>query len=151
NKLDEREEAKGNTLNNLAVLCGDLEMRGKAVELYKRAAQSGNTLPVANLAYLHMNAGFYDEANDLLKKASQSDSVHKNVITAQAALVKSKSEETERWEKVISTATRQQTFAMGYAEALLAPGTFAWSGVRWNTHTGHQVEFSSKSQILTCE
>lgn len=105
------------SLNNLGAECQGVDLLFKSVDYYKKAADEGNTLAMANLAYLFMNAGFRDEAVSKLSQASQLSNPHENVTSAKAQLEKRRREELEKWNNLIEAGTRQQQFLREFAQA----------------------------------
>ena len=57
-------------LNNIGVAFADLGANKLAVDYYKLAIAVGETLATANLAYILMDAGAWDEATKILKRSS---------------------------------------------------------------------------------
>jgi len=66
-------------LNNAGVSAGELDLKITSVGYYKEAEKKGNTLAMANLAYQLLDAGFMEEAKDLLEKARLNPDKHENV------------------------------------------------------------------------
>lgn len=64
------EPKEGLSLNNLGVECKGVDLLFKSVGYYRKAADEGSTLAMANLAQLLMDTGFRDEAADELSRAS---------------------------------------------------------------------------------
>ena len=105
------------SLNNLGAQCQGVDLLFKSVDYYKKAADEGLTLAMANLAYLFMNTGFRDEAVAELSRASQLSNPHENVASAKAQLEKRRREELEKWKNLIEVGIRQQQFLRQFAQA----------------------------------
>ena len=111
------------SLNNLGVKCKDVDLLFKSVDYYKKAADEGSTLAMANLAQLLMDTGFRDEAADELSRASQLPNPHKNVASAKAQLEERRREELEKWTNLIEVGARQQQFLREFAQASIEATT----------------------------
>ena len=109
--------------NNLGFECQGVDLLFKSVDYYKKAADEGNTLAMANLAYLFMNTGFRDEAVTELSRASQLSNPHENVASAKAQLEKRRREELEKWKNLIEVGIRQQQFLREFAQASIEETT----------------------------
>ncbi len=107
-------------LNNIGVQYMDLQMPMCAVESYKKASKLSDTLASANLAYRYINAGFEEEAREILDKAKQEEEPHQNVWMAISTLRQSKEAEAELEKKWLDTAIEQQRFLLSFAEAYFA-------------------------------
>lgn len=78
-KINPQHEA---ALNNLGVIAQELELPFTAVDYYRKSEELGDTLAMTNLANILIRDGFKAEALEILKKAQQSDSIHRNVGSA---------------------------------------------------------------------
>jgi len=103
--------------NNIGVQAAELAMPGRSVTYYKKAMDLGNTLAMANLAYLYMNAGFLLEAQNTLQEAMKDKEPHPNVSAAITELDKKKKAEQETHKTSINTGSLQQDFIRAYADA----------------------------------
>lgn len=110
-------------LNNIAIQYGRLTMPISAAKFYKRASEQNNTLSHANLAYIYMNAGFADEAREILDKAKQFKNIHPNVGSAIASLSKKEDDEQKSEEKYLKIAREQQKLLRQFAEAYFVETT----------------------------
>jgi hypothetical protein len=82
--------------NNLGVTYSNLKLYGLAVEEYDSAREVGNSLSVANLAYMLMEKGFYDVAEEMLDSViKDNEEVHKNVWSAKNRIVELRKEESD--------------------------------------------------------
>lgn len=105
-------------LNNLGVCAGEFKNPGKQVELYKRAAEHGNSLAMANLASLYIQSGFFDEAEEILKKAIKLEDLHENVGDALYRLKQARIREEESWKKLLDKAKELKKIIRFFGEAL---------------------------------
>ena len=67
------------TWNNLGVSYGEIEMRARSVRAFRKSAEGGNTLAMSNLGNKLLNGGFFEEANELCRKALALPSYDKSV------------------------------------------------------------------------
>jgi Tfp pilus assembly protein PilF len=104
-------------LNNIGLLYQELNILMKAVSNYKDSYQQGNTLAGANLAYLYMNAGFVEEAKQILDEAKNNNNLHPNIGKAIADIEEKKEAEDKEVEEYIQIAQQQQQFIRFFADA----------------------------------
>jgi tetratricopeptide (TPR) repeat protein len=107
-------------LNNTGVQYQTLGLPIKGVASYKKAAEAKNTLAMANLAYLYLDAGFVDQANDIIEAARLEPEPHENVVAAAAEVNRRREDEGKRSNAILKNAEQQQQFMRDYAEAWLA-------------------------------
>lgn len=88
-------------LNNIGVEYDRLQMPRRSVAKYKSAAESGNTLAMANLAFKYLPAGFAEEAAAILAKARELENPHPNVGRAMASLADGADGEQEKEQEVL--------------------------------------------------
>jgi Flp pilus assembly protein TadD len=136
-------------INNMGAGASNLGMQGRSVQYYRRAVEKGNTLAMANMAYLYISKGFYEEARDILQKGLEQKEAHQNVSTAFAELEKKKNEEKELEKKTLEKAAKQRDFLRQFTEArFLSDGDKAAFPGTWNTNYGTRIELSREGQRL---
>lgn len=96
--------------NNLGVQYLRLSMPFKATSAYRRAADQGETLAMANIAHLLINAGFRDQAVQELVKAQETPNAHVNVAKARTLIAEKDESETKRYKETLETGRQQQRF-----------------------------------------
>jgi pyrimidine deaminase RibD-like protein/TPR repeat protein len=106
------------SLNNLAVAFDKLSLPGMAVQHYRKAAELGNTLAMANLAQQYIAGGFFHEADVEVKRGRTAEEPHENIGAAMVALANAKSEESKRWTEQRKMALSQKSFFDELADAL---------------------------------
>ncbi len=115
--------------NNLAVCANELKVKSKAVELYQRSAELNETLAMANLARKHLESGFFNEARELLNKASSYDNPDKDVASALTTLNTREEKDEKAWKKLRKKADAFHQNSLQYIQAYLssahAPSAFA--------------------------
>jgi Flp pilus assembly protein TadD len=128
-------------LNNIAVAYNRLDMPIFATNFYKKAFQLKETLAAANLAYKYMNAGFDEEASEILKEARKSEKIDPKVGEAISDVEKKKKDESKSEEKAIKKAKEQQKFLLEFAEAYFVriSDSPEISGA-WKTTEGDEIE-----------
>ncbi len=105
------------SLNNLGVQYQEQDMHILSVSSYDKAAELGETLAMANLAYKYMNAGFLGHASAILSKAMSKEDVHPNVGSALAALSKKQEDEKSQEQGFLESAREQRRFNSEFAQA----------------------------------
>jgi tetratricopeptide (TPR) repeat protein len=108
-------------LNNLGAQCSEYEMPINATSFFRKAADLGHTLAKANLAFNYLNAGFADEAKDMLDAARKDESPHENVARAIVAMGEHQTDEEGKWREAIACGTKEQIFLSRVVDALSAP------------------------------
>ena len=117
NELIESDRNSQAAYNNMGVALSAFELEGLAAEKYKKAAELGNTLSVANLSSRFINAGFYQEAKQILLKAKESADIHENVWTGLDSLSKKEKEEAEKYAEILAQAKEEQKFIKKFGDA----------------------------------
>lgn len=92
-------------------------MPGKSIKYYKKALNLKETLSAANLATKYMEAGFIEEAHQILEKARKEDNVHENVGNCIFRLSNIEQNEMDIQSKAFKEANKQQNFIRQFAEA----------------------------------
>lgn len=114
--------------NNIGVEASRLDMKGISVQHYQRSADEGNTLAISNIAYLYLDKGFFNEAQEILQSAIKEKNPHKNVATALSELNKMKSNEDILEDQVKTKGIQQREFIREFADSLfisdIMPSTF---------------------------
>jgi tetratricopeptide (TPR) repeat protein len=111
-----KDEAGG--LNNLGVVYDKLGLPFRSMNAYKLAAEQKNSLAMSNIAYKYINGGFKDEADKILKQASECKEIYPNVGEALAKLKNKEKQEEEKMEQYLQSAREKQSFLRDYAEAI---------------------------------
>lgn len=118
--------------NNLGVSFQSFSMQAKAVEAYRTAATSGETLAMSNLAYKLMQAGFVKEAEEEFKKAMQIDNFHRNVGEGIASLRDIPEKEDEKQSEALEKAKPKIEYYKKLGRAVAQPTVSAlpatWRG-----------------------
>lgn len=136
-------------LNNLGVCAGDMKALGKQINFYKLAAEQGNTLAMANLANLYIQAGFFDEAEEILKKALKLDDPHENVGNALYRLKQNRTADEDMWNKLLRESKELQRQIRPFGEALFdyTLDVLDWSGT-WITNSNDVITVAIENQTI---
>lgn len=109
----------GTALNNIAVAYGELQMPVHETEFLKRAVEENNTLAASNLAKQYIDAGFAEEASQVLNRARRQDDAHPNVGRALADIADTKEKESEMEKEYLVAAREQRRFLLSFADAYI--------------------------------
>ncbi len=134
-------------MNNLGVHCGTFDMPGLSIDYFKRSAEKGETLAMANLASLYMAKGFYTEARENLDAAKQDKTPHENVMTTYAQLQEKITKEGETWKAALKRGIDEQEFMRQYGTAaLLETESNASLSGQWKTPEATVVTITQDSK-----
>lgn len=106
--------------NNLGVALEKLEIAARSINAYQTAADAGNTLATANLAYRLMEIGFLDDAEKLLLRALAEKDHHPNVEKALARAKEIPEEAKNLEEEALKKAGEVSSFYRECGKALVA-------------------------------
>lgn len=136
--------------NNMGVQALSIGMAGRSVMHYQKAAELGNTLAMANIAYLYLNGGFLKEAEDIIRQAMKQKEPHPNVTSALAELEKRKKSEADAQEKAVTKGAQQREFIRAYADARFtrAFNREEVAGI-WVSERGGNVTFEASGAKLS--
>ena len=105
------------------------------VQVYRKAADEGETLASANLAYLYMDNGFEEEARNVLDAAGKREFRNERVGRADADLSARTQAEAEKWSDFLQVGTKQKAFLQSFAEAYFVRAKGEFHGT-WLTGQG---------------
>jgi len=126
----------GSCLNNIGVAYGNLALKSKSVESYKEAIEKyEETLSMANLSSIHIDVGLLDEAESILKKASEKKEYHKNVDIMRTKIKGIREEEDESKKKLLEETRTERRFLASFAEAYSLPHAIVITG-DWESKHG---------------
>lgn len=130
-------------LNNIGVLYKSLEMPVKSVNTFKEAIKLDHTLAMANIAYGYLDAGFEEEALQILDRAKQQKEPHPNVGRAISAISDRKETELKKEETELNVAGEQQRYILDFADAYFSekPDCPSFSGL-WRTSDGIEIDIA---------
>lgn len=97
-------------LNNQGVSFGKLELTIHSIAAFQAAADKGETLAMANLAYKYIAAGFAKEAEEQVNSALKQANPHENVGSALAHIAATKKAEEQELQKVLVLGGQHQRF-----------------------------------------
>ncbi|HEY1057680.1 MAG TPA: hypothetical protein VGE55_03000 [Limnobacter sp.] len=120
--------------NNYGVALQALKLPVKAVEAYRNSASLGETLAMSNLAHQFLNAGFVDEAKQILAEALSIPNHHKNVDKALGIIRDRVDDEEKREILVYDKAKAVSKFFRSFGQARIKPLTIGLQGA-WKCPT----------------
>ena len=136
-------------LNNIAVAYSRLDMPIFAAKFYKKAIKQKETLAAANLAYKYMNAGFDEEAAEILAEARKSDKIDPKVGEAISDVEKKRQNESKSEEKAIKKAKEQQKFMLKFAEAYFVKiSDSSEIAGAWKSTEGNEIEIKQVKESI---
>ncbi|WP_421179336.1 tetratricopeptide repeat protein [Aeromonas enteropelogenes] len=101
-------------LNNLGVRANEAGLKVIAVDNYKKSAEHNNTLAMANQGYLLLNAGFIEEAEDIVKKALCQEDVHQNIHSLKISINERREEQEKAWAELSEKSLSRQKLIRKY-------------------------------------
>lgn len=132
-------------LNNIGVAFADLGANKLAVDYYKRAITVGETLASANLAYILMDAGAWEEAAKVLKEAQAAEDIHPNVNNALVKLRAIETENEDRRTAISKLAAEFREFALNYADAMVSGNLQFTPAGEWECANAKAIEIRKLS------
>lgn len=115
--------------NNLGVSFNALDAKIKSIEYYKKAKEGNHTLAMANLANKYIDAGFIDEAQQMISIAEslikEGKEIHENIGLAKKKLQEHMDEEDKKVKDILFESERLQKYRMDHAEAYCTPSELA--------------------------
>jgi hypothetical protein len=87
---------------------------------YRKAAEGGETLAMANIAHKLIPAGFHDEAQVEIDKGRRADKPHASIGSAMVALSQAAEDEAKRWADERRIALGQRSFFDDLADAMVS-------------------------------
>jgi len=141
-------------LNNLGARVKEMGLKGKAISLYQQSAALNESLAKANMAYELIDAGFYEQAQEILDAARLETDPHENIAKAIAHLEAKKQEEDKKWDKVVKRASEFQCQIRSYAGAYFdsSSADIDFSGTWRIDGSGVEIFMESDSDgLISCE
>jgi tetratricopeptide (TPR) repeat protein len=129
-------------LNNMGVSYGRLELKGKSIRSYFKAAEGKNTLSMGNLAHTYVDAGFVDDAQNLIDKTNKLSNegfrVNPRVADAQHKINTLLEEEEKKEEGILLKARKESQYRVKYSNALCSEVKIKKSQIdgEWQTSRG---------------
>lgn len=114
--------------NNFGVALESLKLPVKAVEAYRKSAELGETLAMSNLAHRFLNAGFVEEAKQILDSALREADHHKNVDKALGVIRDRVDEEEKQETSIYEKAKPVSEFFRSFGHARTKPLSIGLQG-----------------------
>lgn len=139
-------------LNNLGVCFESLKMRFKQIIHLKEATKSGNNLAAGNLAIKLIDAGFHDEAKEILDKAKLVDAPDSRVTSALSRLTNEIRDETEKEEKLVEIAKIQQRLFRNFPDEIFLKDldSIDLNG-KWKENDGAEISLTHNGSGINIE
>jgi tetratricopeptide (TPR) repeat protein len=119
--LYDRNTNNSGALHNLALLSADCKLPISAVERYKSAFSSGETLSAANLGYMYLDCGMAEQAKDLIDAAMKAADHVPAVEKCLADIIQRREREDEKETEILNQATDTRSFFLDMGRAMSAP------------------------------
>jgi tetratricopeptide (TPR) repeat protein len=127
--------------NNMGVAYTHLDLPIFAVEAFKKSAEKGETLATSNLASKLIDAGFAEDASQMLEKAQLEKDANPRVNEALSTLAIRRKNETEKENSIVESAQAQQRFHLAFAEAYFKQVNNAFDVAgSWVSSDGMQID-----------
>ncbi|HEX2161645.1 MAG TPA: tetratricopeptide repeat protein [Thermoleophilaceae bacterium] len=134
--------------NNLGVAYNHADLTILSAKALKRASDDGSGLATGNLAFRYLNAGFADQAEELVKEATKGGSpLHAKVAEASADIAQRRESENEQRTRLSALGQRQAAFLSDYAEAQVKPATSLLGTWRFQD-SGDEVTVTGENDSL---
>lgn len=139
-------------LNNIGVAYSRLDMPIKSMSHHKKAFDLKNTLAASNIALGYLDAGFADEAAQIIEKAREEKTVHANVGSTFSKISDNKDQERKKEKEVFDKAREQQRFMRSFGEAyfLLTPNIIDISGT-WLFSDGIEATITQQKESFSID
>ncbi len=139
----------GSAWNNLGVAYSNLKLRVKAIHAYRKAAELGETIVMANTAQRFLSAGFLTEGKELLETASAIPDHDRLVDTYFADAKTLADDEDEKARKMLATSKSISDFYEKFGDAFVASFECDVEG-DWVSRTGKvAVRVAGENLIAT--
>lgn len=136
------------SLNNLGVQYNRVGLVGRSIDLYEESFEEGNTLAAANLAYEQMRVGFFEEAENVLRRAREHEDVHLNVAKASADVAERQETESKRVTDISQAGQEERQFLLPFAEAYFVESDLPNLEVPWRFSDETEAEVSKRDNKL---
>lgn len=123
--------------NNLGVSYANCNLNGKSIAAYKESKNLNETLAMANMAFRYIEAGFFEDAREILDEAVKIENYHPNIGEAKAKLEKLINEEKDKEKQILESYEPYGSFYRSYSKAFVDKeiGEGVLNG-RWKTKHG---------------
>lgn len=114
-----RQSRSSMSWNNLGVAYAELSMPIRAVDSYKESEVLGETLAMNNLAWKYLEAGFMEEAKNIVRKGLDVKDHHQNLDKTMGEINDRVENENQKTEDILVEVQLSVDFYKGYGKALL--------------------------------
>jgi len=124
----------------------------RGVSSYREATKMNNSLSVANSAYKLIDAGFGEQARDMLIQARQQPDHHPNVDRALSDLVLREEAEDKKRDRALERAEEERVFVRRFADAMYSePADRPTFEGRWRGAPDHRIRIDVKAENLKAD
>ncbi|MCV9386982.1 tetratricopeptide repeat protein [Reichenbachiella ulvae] len=149
-KLLQYTPKNANALNNIGSGFKSVEMNNYAVEYYKRAKEENHTLAIGNLCFQFINAGFLDEAQEIIDYHKTAESSEHMIIKAQDEILNIKRRRKEDFNNIAEKGRSFSEFLLDYSNQQFENNIpVKYDSNDWRTDHDEQVTISIDREILT--
>ncbi len=117
--------------NNIGVADDRLGLNGKAVEAYRKSEEMGETLAMSNLGRKYLDAGFFQEAEEVCSRALKVENYDKEVGVTIASIKTMQEEEDKKQKKALDNTALLRQFLTRFGHACAKQSLLEYSRV-WN-------------------
>lgn len=138
--------------NNYGVELSEIGLPIHSAREYRRAQRDGNTLAMANIAYLLINSGLAEDAETLLNEAKEKDQYHGNVDRALAKVRADQESEEAKFKDVEKWGSKYHLFTRSFALAFFAASDeeVSFRGV-WISADGNAISIEQEGKTFSAE
>ena len=138
-----------NALNNIGSGFKSKEMLFEAVEYYKKAIEQDNTLAVGNLCFQYINAGFKEEALELIEKYKNYENLEQMVIRAQDEIMNTDRLKKDKMKKLRENGESISNFFKIYSDSILNNKSYSnYNSKEWTDEEQNEINVSIKDGNL---
>lgn len=139
-------------LNNIGVAYSRLQMPIQSISSQKKAFDLGNTLAGSNIALGYLEAGFADEASQVIEQArGKEETIHRNIGSTFAQIADNKEKERKHEKEVLENAREQQRFLRVFGEAYFVHSSGIDLSGTWCFSDGIEVILVQEKNVITIE
>ena len=134
-----------NALNNVGSGFKTKEMLFEAVGYYKKAIAEDHTLAVGNLCFQYINAGFKDEALELINKFKNHENLEQMVIRAQDEIMNTERSRSKKMKEIKENGENISNFFKKYSDSVLNFKSYSnYSSKEWVDETQNEINVNIK-------
>ncbi|MBN4054704.1 hypothetical protein JYT87_03255, partial [Nitrospira defluvii] len=106
--------------NNIGVAFARLELKGRAINAYRKSEELGGTLAISNLAHGYIGAGFLGDAEDMCNRATKIEEYDKQVGTAITSIKETREREDKTRDEIIERSEIKKMYFVDFGQACIS-------------------------------